>query len=231
MRPRTREAVFVLVDQIGERTFRSTRASMPEQGRSPIFGYAHASRVDSPLRGVLRVLPARVLGVDVIPDRLPECQRPRCDCAASTSSAAMVASRCSIESTPCNEPAGRDRPLSCLGEGEQVDRAETHVTASTFFGIEHLLMGRRRPRAQRACVTHRPPSCNPSSCYGLRSSNVDRCGLRKPVNGGFQRGFWITVDNGGCRSGGWGGIRTHGGREPTPVFKTGALNRSATHPS
>ena len=31
--------------------------------------------------------------------------------------------------------------------------------------------------------------------------------------------------------GGWGGIRTHGGREPTPVFKTGALNHSATHPS
>src|SRR6185312_11076473 len=31
-------------------------------------------------------------------------------------------------------------------------------------------------------------------------------------------------------TGGWGGIRTHGEREPTPVFKTGALNRSATHP-
>jgi hypothetical protein len=31
--------------------------------------------------------------------------------------------------------------------------------------------------------------------------------------------------------GGWGGIRTHGGLAPTPVFKTGALNRSATHPS
>ena len=31
-------------------------------------------------------------------------------------------------------------------------------------------------------------------------------------------------------AGGWGGIRTHGGREPTPVFKTGALNHSATHP-
>src|SRR5262249_4328184 len=29
---------------------------------------------------------------------------------------------------------------------------------------------------------------------------------------------------------GWGGIRTHGGLSPTPVFKTGALNRSATHP-
>ena len=31
--------------------------------------------------------------------------------------------------------------------------------------------------------------------------------------------------------GGWGGIRTHGRLAPTPVFKTGALNHSATHPS
>jgi hypothetical protein len=30
--------------------------------------------------------------------------------------------------------------------------------------------------------------------------------------------------------GGWGGIRTHGRLAPPPVFKTGALNRSATHP-
>ncbi len=30
--------------------------------------------------------------------------------------------------------------------------------------------------------------------------------------------------------GGWGGIRTHGSVATTPVFKTGALNRSATHP-
>lgn len=32
-------------------------------------------------------------------------------------------------------------------------------------------------------------------------------------------------------SGGWSGIRTHGGVAPTPVFKTGALNRSAIHPA
>ena len=31
--------------------------------------------------------------------------------------------------------------------------------------------------------------------------------------------------------GGWGGIRTHGTLSGTPVFKTGAFNRSATHPS
>ena len=30
--------------------------------------------------------------------------------------------------------------------------------------------------------------------------------------------------------GGEGGIRTHGGREPTAVFKTAALNHSATSP-
>ena len=35
----------------------------------------------------------------------------------------------------------------------------------------------------------------------------------------------------GMTGGGWGGIRTHGELAPTPVFKTGALNRSATHPS
>ena len=32
------------------------------------------------------------------------------------------------------------------------------------------------------------------------------------------------------RNGGWGGIRTHGGLAPTAVFKTAALNHSATHP-
>ena len=31
-------------------------------------------------------------------------------------------------------------------------------------------------------------------------------------------------------AGGGGGIRTHGPRERTPVFKTGAFNRSATPP-
>ncbi len=31
-------------------------------------------------------------------------------------------------------------------------------------------------------------------------------------------------------SGGGGGIRTHGGLSPTPVFKTGAFDHSATPP-
>jgi hypothetical protein len=45
-------------------------------------------------------------------------------------------------------------------------------------------------------------------------------------------GCWSTwADTSGRKGGGWGGIRTPGEREPTPVFKTGALNHSATHPS
>ena len=32
------------------------------------------------------------------------------------------------------------------------------------------------------------------------------------------------------KPGGWGEIRTHSGVAATPVFKTGALNRSTTHP-
>ncbi len=32
------------------------------------------------------------------------------------------------------------------------------------------------------------------------------------------------------RHGGWGGIRTHGTVSRTPVFKTGSLNHSDTHP-
>ena len=35
---------------------------------------------------------------------------------------------------------------------------------------------------------------------------------------------------GNSTSGGEGGIRTHGGDKPTPVFKTGAINHSTTSP-
>ena len=43
-----------------------------------------------------------------------------------------------------------------------------------------------------------------------------------------------SVDDDGItdgRSGGWGGIRTHEELTPLPVFKTGAVNHLATHPS
>ena len=42
--------------------------------------------------------------------------------------------------------------------------------------------------------------------------------------------FFIKMIFGECGSGGWGGIRTHETLSRLPVFKTGAFNRSATHP-
>src|ERR1700761_8415857 len=51
-----------------------------------------------------------------------------------------------------------------------------------------------------------------------------------------RRKLWSFNDSLSPRSilkevvGGWGGIRTHGTLTRTAVFKTAALNRSATHP-
>ena len=42
--------------------------------------------------------------------------------------------------------------------------------------------------------------------------------------------FLMDLDYQGRGNGGGGGIRTHGTISRTPVFKTGALNRSATPP-
>ena len=42
--------------------------------------------------------------------------------------------------------------------------------------------------------------------------------------------LWIASDLCGCVIGGGGEIRTHGRVAPTAVFKTAALNRSATPP-
>jgi hypothetical protein len=48
--------------------------------------------------------------------------------------------------------------------------------------------------------------------------------LSRTISAGSKQSM-VQVD-----AGGWGGIRTHEELAPLPVFKTGALNRSATHP-
>ncbi len=60
----------------------------------------------------------------------------------------------------------------------------------------------------------------PASLVGLRSGAGLEPGVRIPSRP-------LDLAN---VIGGWGGIRTPGGFAPTPVFKTGALNHSATHP-
>ncbi len=51
-----------------------------------------------------------------------------------------------------------------------------------------------------------------------------------PGNTGFLLSEPETAAIARCRGGG-GGIRTHGGVPPTPVFKTGAIDHSATPPT
>ena len=46
----------------------------------------------------------------------------------------------------------------------------------------------------------------------------------------FQTAGCSQVQGGDCRPGGEGGIRTHGPVTRTPLFESGALNRSATSP-
>jgi hypothetical protein len=46
----------------------------------------------------------------------------------------------------------------------------------------------------------------------------------------LRSGGLATRSRVAAQGGGWGEIRTHGDVAATPVFKTGALNRSATHP-
>ena len=59
------------------------------------------------------------------------------------------------------------------------------------------------------------------------TSTSGRCRGDTPFARGALSRRYSKISNLG---GGWGGIRTHGGLAPAPVFKTGALNRSATHP-
>src|SRR5690606_26532010 len=92
-----------------------------------------------------------------------------------------------------------------------------------------------RGRTQTACGGRRPESAIVVGGI-LGSFGVDVRGAaafaaaKRPLSAALagptakQRGV-------GRAGGGEGGIRTHGGREPTAVFKTAALNHSATSPA
>ena len=60
----------------------------------------------------------------------------------------------------------------------------------------------------------------PSRCESTDQKTADA----KPVAWVIQQVFDFF------ENGGWGGIRTHGTVSRTPVFKTGSLNHSDTHP-
>jgi hypothetical protein len=92
-------------------------------------------------------------------------------------------------------------------------QGESHVFAPSAVRrhlqrhSRQLLNTRTAAPGVRLTTPNLPESISGASCHG------ERADVTRKVNGG-----------------GWGGIRTPGEPRPTPVFKTGALNHSATHP-
>jgi hypothetical protein len=129
-------------------------------------------------------------------------------------------------------PVEADRPLVRLGE------ERPWSVASRKARVRHCRHCRRAGEEQEAPAPLAPPadpvlsSCKLHLERGLDGANPSRCRAfvryaagQRPTNRGERPShgqYWAD--------GGWGGIRTPGEPEPTPVFKTGALNHSATHP-
>ena len=76
-----------------------------------------------------------------------------------------------------------------------------------------------------------PASAVLSSCQRISGARSATPNTPEPMSGASSSRRKRQRQARGERPyGGWGGIRTPGEPKPTPVFKTGALNHSATHP-
>ena len=79
-------------------------------------------------------------------------------------------------------------------------------------------------------LCHRACPSRPTLCVGLSGTYAELSGCTRCKKGRISAAFWIYMVLYGSKNGGQGGIRTHGELPPTAVFKTAALNHSATCP-
>ena len=98
----------------------------------------------------------------------------------------------------------------------------SHTVTSILVKV--LLQSRRRPENDDVelvlnLAANKPEQRNPRPGFACASAHARTVGLH-------SNAYPIII----WRAGGGGGIRTHGELAPTPVFKTGALNHSATPP-
>lgn len=135
----------------------------------------------------------------------------------------MLSGACARQSPPPNAPIG-----------QRIQRLQD-AGGRSFGGVETQTIGKKRK--------------NPTEPKRVRFARIETEGRPEPGTGlarSLRGGGWVSKspskhDNSAPQwapvrvrkkdDGGWGGIRTHGRLSPTPVFKTGALNRSATHPA
>ncbi|SJM35143.1 hypothetical protein BQ8482_60154 [Mesorhizobium delmotii] len=114
---------------------------------------------------------------------------------------------------------GRREPLCCALAGHGIRSIGRNVGAMTS-AQDDLGMGPGVPLGRED-----------GHSAGMDGGPVDSFRSNTRSSAGFMF-LQIDTENvgAGCIGGG-SGIRTHGGLAPTPVFKTGALNRSAIPPS
>ena len=86
-----------------------------------------------------------------------------------------------------------------------------------------------RPLHIVALPTHRTGPRQGKTSYAKLRISVSACAGTQATEH-LSRGLLPGLGLVGSLSGGGGGIRTHGDLTTTPVFKTGAFNRSATPP-
>jgi hypothetical protein len=99
-----------------------------------------------------------------------------------------------------------------------------------YFEID-VLPGVKHFRCVRMLASLSISACTSNGRLANAKQNPTRERCMGCRVGALHAGELENNDLKSIRYGGRGEIRTHGGLAPTPVFKTGALNRSATHPS
>ena len=100
--------------------------------------------------------------------------------------------------------------------------ARVQRRAGIGLGAEGAAVGRARSSGEGLGDANR---------VSAREAEAIREASRETRGQSQVQSSWRAIHSRGGITGGGGEIRTHGGREPSPVFKTGALNRSATPPS
>ena len=143
-------------------------------------------------------------------------------------------------------------PFGCLQNSHHVHEAtKSWVLQGTagsmrlrseFHGLVHGMSRYSSPQAEprhgQMRHSRRPRPLQDSSCYDLRTNPHSKCHLFRRCTGGSLVILHvdISVDITSLQvldykgNGGEGGIRTPGTLSGTPVFKTGAINHSATSP-
>jgi hypothetical protein len=140
-----------------------------------------------------------------------------------------------------HEPCAAPKRAFCMAAmqlGDQLHRRRNNAAAkivATRLGepVTSWTADRQSPASRRP--THQSPDTSRSPSRRSRRDGAHDFPPRRSCDPGDRHACDMRAEDfaewAAMRRGGWGGIRTHETVSRPPVFKTGAFNRSATHPS